>query len=203
MTARQLMLTNRVVLALSGLGVLGCVVVFALPHVDAFGSSWPTWGMPLDGRVAEVLRELRSREEWTTAAAAGAMAGSLLLAIWCVRQFRRSARGKLPLGSREAVALRRAVERAVTEEALKVSEVAGCRTRVIRERRRLRLRMRVTLRRDAAPGAVLPALERLLEQVNRTLAPQVVLADVHFVTGTRGMAFSRRRARRSGSRTGR
>ncbi|MFJ2055219.1 hypothetical protein ACIOMM_04670 [Streptomyces sp. NPDC087908] len=203
MTARQLMLTNRVVLALSGLGVLGCAVVVALPHVDAFGSWWPAWGVPVDGRVAEALRGLRSREGWSAAASVGALAGSLLLAIWCVRQLRLGARGQLPLGSRDAVALRRAVERAVTEEALKASEVTGCRTRVIRERRRLRLRMRVTLRRDAAPGAALPGLERLLEQVDRTLSPQSVLADVHFVTGTRGMAFSRRRARRSGSRTGR
>ncbi|MGW2304120.1 hypothetical protein [Streptomyces sp. NPDC001809] len=203
MTARQLMLTNRVVLGLSGLGALGCVVVFALPHFDAFGSWWPARGVPGDGRVAEVLRGLRSREGWSAAAAAGATAGSLLLAIWCVRQLRRGTRGKLPLGSRDAVTLRRAVERAVSEEALKASEVAGCRTRIIRERRRLRLHMRVTLRRDAAPGAALPALERLLDQVNSTLAPQTVLADVHFVTGTRGIAFSRRRARRSGSRTGR
>ncbi|MGW1930351.1 hypothetical protein [Streptomyces sp. NPDC001919] len=193
MTARQLMLTNRVVLGLSGLGVLGCVVVFALPHVDAFGSWWPARGVLGEGRVTETLSGFRSREWWPAAATTTAALGCLFLATWCVRQLTHGTRGKLTLRTRDAVTLRRALERAVTEEALKVSGVAGCRTRIGRERRRLRLRMTVALRRDASPDSVLPSLEQLLVRVDSTLAPQRVLADVHFVTGTRRVTRLRTR----------
>ncbi|MEU7697617.1 hypothetical protein [Streptomyces sp. NPDC039028] len=193
MTARQLMLTNRVVLGLSGLGVLGCVVAFAFPHVDAFGSWWPARGVLGEGRVTEALSGFRSREWWPAVATTAAALGCLFLAIWCVRQLTRGIRGKLTLGTRDAVTLRRALERAVTEEALKVGGVAGCRTRIGRERRRLRLRMTVALRRDASPDSVLPSLEQLLVQVDSTLAPQRVLADVHFVTGTRRVTRLRTR----------
>ncbi|MFF9066354.1 hypothetical protein ACF09E_13475 [Streptomyces sp. NPDC014891] len=193
MTARQLMLTNRVVLGLSGLGVLGCVAVFVLPHVHAFGSWWPGRGVLGEGRVAETLSGLRSREWWPAVATTIATTGCLFLSIWCVRQLTRGTSGKLTLRTRDAVTLRRALERAVTEEALKISGVAGCRTRIGRDPRRLRLRMTVALGRGASPDSVLPSLEQLLVQVNSTLAPQMVLADVHFVTGTRRVTTLRTR----------
>ncbi|MFD4370697.1 hypothetical protein [Streptomyces sp. NPDC058486] len=173
MTPRHLTIANRTFLALASLVSVGCAVLL-MSRRDQGSQGF--------GIATRVLAELRLQVWWPASVVAVATVTSGLLALWCARQVRRGAHAKLPLTTRDTVMLRRALERAVTEEALRTGGVARCRTRVTRDGRHLRLRMKIALRRDASPDEALPAIDVLLAGVNDTLAPQTVRADIHFVS---------------------
>lgn len=175
-------MVNRAFLALSGLVLAGCAVVWARFQLDpaaARGSGRPWRAF---GSATDVLAEWRSQNWWPVSACAVAAVASVLLALWCVRQATRGTRATVPLATRGAVTLRSALERAVTEEVLKTGEVAGCRTRITSEGRRLRMRMKIRLHREATPDRALAALGRVLAQVDDIMAPQTVRADVRFAS---------------------
>ncbi|MER5963538.1 hypothetical protein [Streptomyces sp. NPDC002057] len=182
MTPRHLTALNRTFLAVAGLASLGFAVLLASVHRAPAASWWPDQASRAFGSATEVLAELRAQEWWPACVVGAATVASSLLALWCLRQASRGTRAKLPLATRDAVTLRRALERAVTEEALTTSAVDGCRSRITRDGRDLRLRMTITLQRDASLDSALPALDLLLARLNETLTPQQVRADIHFVS---------------------
>ncbi|WP_329241692.1 hypothetical protein OG223_02605 [Streptomyces sp. NBC_01478] len=171
---------NRTVLALVGLlllAIAGHVLTLApwAPHLPA------PWHRPGPHAVllnADRLPGLRTHGWWTPTVLAGSIATTAMFALWCARQLRSGARPTVPLSAPDSALRTRALEDAVTHQAVAIAGVAGCRTRLLRRRNHLQVRMHVWLHPDTTPAGVLPALTILADRTESALAPHTVRTQV-------------------------
>ncbi|WP_221356411.1 hypothetical protein [Streptomyces beigongshangae] len=190
---------NRTALAAVGLVLLLGGAWPAVTRAPWAASLLPSWWPDPGAHTALVdrrgLADLRTTDWWTPSAVAGSLAATVLLAVWCFGQLRGGARSGVPLPAPGSTLRTRALEHAVTRDAVAIGGVTRCRTRVthVRARRKqLHVHLRVWLRPDAAPAAVLPALAELAARTGTALAPY----DVHTRVRLSAHAFSARAHRK-------
>ncbi|MEU2728749.1 hypothetical protein ABZ650_13635 [Streptomyces griseoviridis] len=174
---------NRAVLALTGVACLLVGLWATAPRTPLAGrlpSWWPVPGPHTVFLDRHRLADLRLEGWWTPTVMVGAIAATVLFALWSVRQSHGGFRPLLPLAAPGSTLRTRALEDAVTQRAVTVDGVARCRTRVLGGRRKLRIRMRVWLRPDVTPAAVLPALAALGAQTEQAVTPYDVRTHVRF-----------------------
>ncbi|MER7969799.1 MULTISPECIES: hypothetical protein [unclassified Streptomyces] len=176
---------NRTVLAVAGLGCLLGALWATAPRVTGAAHLPSWWPVPAPDSVfvdRRSLADLRYEGWWTPTVLVAAVAATVLLALWSARQLHGGFRPLVPLAAAGSTLRTRALEDAVTQRAVTIEGVARCRTRVLGGRRRLRVRMRVWLRPDVTPAAVLPALTALGAQTERAVTPYDVRTHVRFST---------------------
>lgn len=176
---------NRSVLALTGVACLLGALWATAPRTGL--ASWLPAGWPAPGRNTVFLdrhrlADLRLEGWWTPTVMLASIAATVLLALWSARQLHGGFRPLVPLAAPGSSLRTRALEDAVNQRAVSIDGVARCRTRVLGRRRHLRVRMRVWLRPDVTPGAVLPALTALGAQTERAVTPYDVRTQVRFST---------------------
>ena len=171
---------NRTVLALVGLLLLALagLVLFRAPWAPHLPAPWPRPGPHAVLLNTDRLPGLRAHGWWTPTVLAGSIAATTGFALWCARQLRSGARPVVPLSAPDSVLRTRALEDAVTHQAVAIAGVAGCRTRLLGRPDHLRVRMRVWLRPGTTPADVLPALTVLADRTESALAPHTVRTQV-------------------------
>jgi hypothetical protein len=180
---------NRTVLALVGLLLLLGGAGLAVTST-AWASRLPTWwpqlaphGVFLDSGD---LAALRTHGWWTPTVMAASIAATVLFALWCARQLRDGSRPHVPLSTPGSALRTRALEDAVTWQAVAIDGVGACRTRVLTRNRHLDVRMRVWLRPDVTPTAVMPALTALAARTEATMPPYTLRTHVRFTARAHG-----------------
>ncbi len=173
---------NRTVLGLTGL-VFVCVAAAVVSAV--WGRGLPPWGPGFVQRTV-LLEEVRSaalglRPLWSPEVMVTALAVVLVCGLWwSAWQLGDGRRSLLALQVAEGVVRTKALEDAVAWQVTGISGVDSCRARLRGPSGTLRLQLDVRLRPGAAPGTVLPALEVVVAELERTLAPSPVRARVRF-----------------------
>ncbi|OIK26402.1 hypothetical protein [Streptomyces malaysiense] len=171
---------NRFALGCTGLVLLlagGWLATGGVHPEDRPPAWWPSWWPePAAGhRVlldADRLSRLRGEGWWTPSVTAAAITLSLLFACWFLAQFRSGAARQLPLAAPGGTVRAQALAEALAGRASAVPGVARGRARVLpRSRRRLEVRLRVWLRPDTSPQAVLPALCAVAAEAEAAAAP--------------------------------
>ncbi|MEW2132961.1 hypothetical protein [Streptomyces sp. NPDC005435] len=168
---------NRTVLALTGLALL------------AGGSALALSGTPEAGRLpvppahhafltGARLAGLRAQGWWTPGVMAGSFAATALCALWCARQFRVGGSALLPLPGTGGTVRTRALEDALSHDAVALNGVARCRTRVFSSHGRLTVRLHLWLQPGVTPAAVLPGVTRLIGRAESATAPCTVHSRV-------------------------
>lgn len=172
---------NRTVLGLTGLVL---VIAAAAVVSSVWGLGLPPWGPGLAQRTVlleEVRSALRLRPPWTPEVMVTALALVLVCGLWwSAWQLGDGRRSLLALGVAEGVVRAKALEDAVAWQVAGISGVDSSRARLRGPSGTFRLRLDVRLRPGAAPGTVLPALEVVVAELERTLAPSPVRARVRF-----------------------
>ncbi|WP_307533422.1 hypothetical protein [Streptomyces sp. V3I8] len=172
------------------LATVGLVFLLGGAWLAVTQASWatglPAWWPDPGPRTALVdrqgLAELRTTDWWTPSVLAGAIAATALFGVWSARQLRSGVRPSVPLPAPGSTLRTRALEDAVTRQALAIEGVARCRTRALARKKRLGVRLHVRLQPDVTPAAVLPALVRLAAQTEAALTPYEVGTRVRFST---------------------
>ncbi|MFR9799156.1 hypothetical protein ACL02U_25165 [Streptomyces sp. MS06] len=154
-------------LAGAWLAVTGSAVAGRLP-------SW--WPGPAAGHHALLaparLARLRAESWWTPSVLAAAVALAALLGCWSLTRFHSGRRRPLRPAGPGGTVRAQALARALTGRAAAVPGVVRSRARVLpRPRRRLEVRVRVWLRPDASPEAVLPLLCAVAAEAEESAAP--------------------------------
>ncbi|MFJ2607813.1 hypothetical protein ACIO13_22980 [Streptomyces sp. NPDC087425] len=176
---------NRAVLGLAGLACLVGAFWVTAPRTSLAARLPGWWWEPGPHAVfldRAGLAGLRTEGWWTPTVMAASLAATVLLALWSARQLHGGFRPFVPLAAPGSTLRTRALEDALTRQAVTIDGVARCRTRVLGRRKHLRVRMRVWLRPDVTPGAVLPALTALDAQTGRAVTPYDVRTQVRFST---------------------
>ncbi|MFD3310484.1 hypothetical protein [Streptomyces sp. NPDC058694] len=182
---RPRMVINRAVLAIVGLVFLVGGVWLAVtqaswaPRLPVW---WPTPGPHTALIDAKELAAVRTRGWWTPTITAGSIAATVLLALWCTRQLRSGFRPLMALPAPGTTLRTRALEDAMTRQAIAIGGIARCRTRVLTRPGHLHVRLRVWLQPTVAPADVLPALTALTNHTETALAPSDVRTHVRFST---------------------
>ncbi|MFH8462731.1 hypothetical protein [Streptomyces sp. NPDC017991] len=181
---------SRTVLDRTALAVVGLVFLLGGTWLALTGAPWATrfparWAEPGARTVLldpAALAELRSTDWWTPSVLAASIAATALLALGCVRLLRGGARPSIPLPAPGSTLRTRALEDVVTRHAVGIGGVGHCRTRVLARHTQVQVRLRVRLRPDVAPAAVLPALAELAGRTESSLTPYSVRMRVRFST---------------------
>ena len=185
---------NRTALAVVGLAFLlggAWPAVTRASWATGLPSWWPDPGAYTALVDRQALADLRVTDWWTPSVVAGSLAATALLLLWCVGQFRGGARASVPLPASGTRLRTRALEEAVTRDAVAIDGVTRCRTRVLTRRGRLHVRLRVMLGPDVAPAAVLPALAELATQSETALTPYHVRMRVRLTARSHRTAHVR------------
>ncbi|QQM45507.1 Asp23/Gls24 family envelope stress response protein [Streptomyces liliifuscus] len=179
------MVINRAVLAVVGLVFLAGGVWLAVTHASwapRLPGWWPTTGPHTALIDAKELAAVRTQGWWTPTITAGSIAATVLLALWCARQLRSGFRPLMALPTPGTALRTRALEDAMTRQAVAIDGVARCRTRVLTRPGHLRVRLHVWLQPTVAPADVLPAVTALTDHTETALAPSDVRTLVRFST---------------------
>ncbi|WP_413760482.1 hypothetical protein [Streptomyces sp. MMBL 11-3] len=179
---------SRTVLNRLTLATVGLVFLLGGAWLAVTQASWatglPSWWPDPGPRTVLIdrqgLADLRTTGWWTPLVLAGAIAATVLFAIWSIRRLRSRVRPSIPLPAPASTLRTRALEDAVTRQAVAIEGVARCRTRALTRKKRLGVRMHVWLQPDVTPAAVLPDLARLTAQTQTALAPYEVGTRVRF-----------------------
>ncbi|MEV1022871.1 hypothetical protein [Streptomyces sp. NPDC050264] len=139
----------------------------------------------------EQLAALRDQAWWTPTVTTVSVAATLLLAFCCARQLRGGSRRHVPLPVPGSVLRTRALQDALTSHAVAHGDIDHCRTRVRVRPDQLDVALRVQLRQDSTPAAVLPALAALARDTEATVAPYSLRMHVRFTTSPRGRTHVR------------
>ncbi|MFI6874742.1 hypothetical protein ACIBL6_14990 [Streptomyces sp. NPDC050400] len=176
---------NRVTLGLCGLAATAAGAWLALGRTawrTAVPEGWSAL-LPHTPLVSSArLASMRGQGWWTPTVMATAVVSALLLAVWGARQLRGQRRRRMPLPPSQGLLRTRAMEDALTGLVMDLDGVAQCGIRVRGRPRtgRLEAVLRVRLRPDSAPSAVLPSLVTIASDTAEALAPYHFRLRVRF-----------------------
>lgn len=186
---------NRTLLALTGAALLaggGWLVLTAGPVAERLPGRWPGPGSGTVLLDRAGLADLRGHGWWTPVVVAGLALALVLCLVWFLAQSRPGGRRRLPLAGPPLTLRSRALADAVARRAEATPGVARAHVRLPAGPKRSRVRVRLLLEPDAAPG---PVLERLthgaLDEARRSLAPHPL--DTHVRVGVRSRRERRTR----------
>lgn len=176
---------NRTTLGLTGLLLLVAGAWLSLTQASwapRLPGWWPTPGPHTSLVDAGHLATAREQGWWIPVVTAAAVVAALLFALWTVRQLSSGTSRHVPLPVPRSVLRTRALESAMTGHAVAVNGVRHCRTRVRVRPGHLDVALRVRLRDDMAPAAVLPALAQLAADTEAALTPYRFQMHIRFTT---------------------
>ncbi|MFJ9174001.1 hypothetical protein [Streptomyces sp. NPDC102360] len=172
--ARSRTIVNRLALALAGTALIAVATTVLLLRTRWASHSPDALVTPTH------LTALREKAWWTPTAMTASIAATALFATWCVRQIGDGRRRSTPLPVPRSALRTRALEDAVAVRAGTTEGIDRCSARVRARRGRLDVLLRVRLRADTAPAAVLPALTAVASDTRATARPHECTVRVHF-----------------------
>ncbi|WP_372351067.1 hypothetical protein [Streptomyces sp. KL116D] len=176
---------NRITLGLCGLGATAAGAWLALGRTawrTAVPERWSAL-LPHTPLVSSApLASMRGQGWWTPTVMASAAVSALLLAVWGARQLRDQRLRRMPLPPSQGLLRTRAMEDALAGLVTDLDGVAQCRTRVRGKPRtgHLEAVLRVRLRPDSTPCAVLPSLVEIASDTAEAMAPYGFQLHVRF-----------------------
>ena len=171
---RSRTILNRFALAVCGLAALAAGGRLALRTTP--------WAAPTPLVSPDDVARLRGHGWWVPSVAAVSIAATLLLAWWLVRQLRGGHRRRVPLPTSRSRLRTRALEDTIAQRVEDLDGFDRCRPRIRVGTRagRLDATLRVRLRPDTPPSAVLPTLHELTSDTEAALAPYGFRMHIHF-----------------------
>ncbi|MET8468871.1 hypothetical protein ABZY90_01275 [Streptomyces sp. NPDC006422] len=170
---------SRTLLNRLALGVCGLTALAAGAWLSLRTTPWPA---PTPLVSPDDVSWLRGHGWWVPSVATASTAATLLLAWWLVRQLRSGHRRRVPLPTSRSHLRTRALEDTIAQHVEDLDGVDRCRPRIRVGTRtgRLDATLRVRLRPDTPPSAVLPTLHRLTSDTEAALAPYRFRMHIHF-----------------------